>query len=74
MNKFRSKPGVRPPDVGIGATIDSRLAKDEVEAYHVIQREKDRRKVGRREQLAEQTRAKITLPTLKFLEKKVDRN
>lgn len=65
---------VRAPDPGIGNTTDGRLARDEVEAYRVAQQEKNRRKAGRREQLAEQTRAKITLPTLKFLEKEVDRN
>lgn len=74
MTKFRSKAGVRPPDVGIGATIDSRLAKDEVEAIRVALQEKSRRKAGRREQLAEETRAKITLPRLNFLEKEVDGN
>ena len=60
---------VRSPDSMSTGSIDSRLARDEVEAYRVVSQEKERRKIGRREQKAEADRQKITLPRLKFLEK-----
>jgi len=60
---------LRHPDAGSTSSQDSRLARDEEEALWVLEKEKHRKKVGRREQKAEAERQKITLPKLNFLEK-----